>query len=73
MKLCKNCKFFQEASGEEAFCLHGQAVKFDDPIYGEHTKQTCHEMRLGENASCGRFGKLWVAKPGFSPAEYDQE
>jgi len=35
MKLCKDCKHFQEASEKEAFCLHPQALKFDDPIYGD--------------------------------------
>ena len=71
MKLCKDCKHFTEASDKEAFCLHGEAVKCDDPIYGEHTKKTCHEMRLGEKAACGRFGKLWTAKPGFSAESYN--
>ena len=67
MKLCKDCKYFQEASDKEAFCLHPYAVKYDDPIYGEHTKMTCREMRLGENAKtlCGKLGKLWMSKPGF--------
>lgn len=69
MKLCKNCKYFAEASDKEAFCLHGQAVKYDDPVYGEHSKRTCLEMRLGDNPTCGRFGKLWTAKPGFIPME----
>jgi hypothetical protein len=72
MKLCKDCKHFAEASDKEAFCLHEQAVKFDDPIYGLHTKRTCREMRLGENARCGRFGKLWVAKPGFSVTNFQE-
>lgn len=69
MKLCKNCKYFAEASDKEAFCLHGQAVKYDDPVYGEHSKRTCLEMRLGDNPTCGRFGKLWTTKPGFIPME----
>jgi hypothetical protein len=76
MKLCKDCKFFEEASSKEAFCLHPQALKYDDPIYGEHSRETCRSMRMGgldRNLSCGRFGKLWVAKPGFSPVEYNQE
>jgi len=72
MKLCKNCKYFAEASDKEAFCLHDQAVKYDDPIYGEHSKKTCLEMRLGDNPTCGRFGKLWTAKPGFSIESYNQ-
>jgi hypothetical protein len=76
MKLCKDCKHFAEASDKEAFCLHEQAVKFDDPIYGLHTKRTCHEMRIGNphgpDAICGRFGKLWVAKPGFSVTNFQE-
>jgi hypothetical protein len=70
MKLCKDCKFFEEASDKEAFCLHPQALKYDDPIYGEHSRETCRSMRLGgpdRNGSCGRYGKLWVTKPGFVP------
>ena len=76
MKLCKDCKYFQEASDKEAFCLHPQALKYDDPIYGEHSRETCRSMRLGgpdRNALCGRFGKMWVSKPGFVVREYDQE
>ena len=65
MKLCKDCKFFQEASDKEAFCLHPQAINYDDPIYGEHSRKTCREMRLGTGAECTKFGKLWVSKPGF--------
>ena len=68
MKLCKDCKFFQEASDKEAFCLHPQALKYDDPIYGEHSRETCRSMRMGgldPILSCGRYGKLWVTKPGF--------
>ena len=45
MKLCKDCKHFTEASDKEAFCLHEEAVKFDDPIYGNHSKRTCLDMR----------------------------
>jgi len=68
MKLCKDCKYFQEASEQGAFCLHPQALKFDDPVYGNHSKRTCRAMRLGgpdRNGLCGRYGKLWVTKPGF--------
>jgi len=72
MKLCKDCKYFTEASNKEAFCLHPQALKFDDPIYGEHSRETCRSMRMGgpdRNLSCGRYGKLWTAKPGFTTTE----
>jgi hypothetical protein len=66
MKLCKDCKYFEEASDKEAFCLHPQALKFDDPVYGNHSKRTCRAMRMiGEE--CGPIGKLWVTKPGFVP------
>ena len=44
MKLCKDCKYFEEASDKEAFCLHPQALKYDDPIYGEHSRETCRSM-----------------------------
>ena len=76
MKLCKDCKFFQEASDKEAFCLHPQAINYDDPIYGEHSRKTCRDMRLGgpdRTALCGRYGKLWTSKPGFVAEGYDQE
>lgn len=67
MRLCKDCKHFQEASDQEAFCLHPQAVKYDDPIYGDHTKQTCRDMRFSPDAAhCGRVGRLWASKPGFT-------
>ena len=72
MKLCKDCKFFAEASNKEAFCLHSEAVMYDDPIYGEHSKRTCREMRLGipeRAALCGRTGKLWIASAAFVPNE----
>ena len=66
MKLCKDCKYFEEASDKEAFCLHLQALKFDDPVYGNYSKRTCRAMRMiGEE--CGPIGKLWVSKPGFVP------
>jgi hypothetical protein len=64
MKLCKDCKYFEEASEQEAFCLHPQAVKYDDPVYGNHSKRTCRMMRMtGED--CSPTGKLWTPKPGF--------
>ena len=72
MKLCKDCKFFVEASDKEAFCLHPEAVVYDDPIYGEHSKQTCREMRLGNPdraALCGKYAKLWIASAPFVPNE----
>ena len=65
MKLCKDCKFFEEASDIESFCLHPLALSSDDPIYGEQSRKTCREMRLGPGADCTKFGKLWVSKPGF--------
>ena len=73
MKLCKDCKFFDEASNKEAFCLHPEAVMYDDPIYGEHSKQTCRQMRIGypdRAALCGRTGKLWIASAAFTKQEY---
>ena len=74
MKLCKDCKHFTEASDKEAFCLHEEAVQFDDPIQGNHSKRTCLDMRLGgpdRTALCGKLGKLWTAKPGFSVGSYN--
>ena len=73
MKLCKDCKYFTEASNREAFCLHSESVIYDDPVYGEHSKRTCREMRLGipeRAALCGRTGKLWVASATFTKQEY---
>jgi len=72
MKLCIECKYFSEASDKEAFCLHSQAVRFDDPVYGKHSKRTCSDMRLGDNPTCGRFGKLWTAKPEFSITNFEE-
>lgn len=75
MKLCKDCKYFAEASDKEAFCLHEQAVKYDDPVYGNHSKRTCIDMRLGgpdRTALCGKVGKLWTAKPGFSLTNFEE-
>ena len=72
MKLCKDCKFFAEASNKEAFCLHSESVIYDDPVYGEHSKRTCSEMRLGipeRTALCGLTGKLWIASAAFVPNE----
>lgn len=72
MKLCKDCKFFAEASNKEAFCLHSESVIYDDPVYGEHSKRTCREMRLGipeRAALCGLTGKLWIASAAFVPNE----
>jgi hypothetical protein len=71
MRLCKDCKYFQEASDKEAFCSHEQAIKYDDPIYGNHSKKTCSEMRMPDNASCGRLGRLWTVKPGFMLTEHE--
>ena len=73
MKLCKDCKFFAEASDKEAFCLHPEAVMYDDPVYGEHSKRTCRDMRLGNPdraAPCGRYAKLWIASAEFTKQEY---
>ena len=70
MRLCKDCKFFEEASDKEAFCSHPQAMKYDDPVYGNHSKRTCQEMRMiGEE--CSRTGKLWLPKPGFMLIEHE--
>lgn len=70
MKLCKDCKHFSEASNE-AFCSHPQAAKYDDPVYGNHSKKTCRDMRkIG--ADCSQTGKLWAAKLGFMLTEHNQ-
>jgi hypothetical protein len=76
MKLCKDCKYFTEASNKEAFCLHSESVMYDDPIYGEHSRRTCRDMRLGgpdRTAPCGRYGKLFVAVAGFVPQIISEE
>lgn len=70
MKLCKDCKYFTEASDKEAFCLHTESLRYDDPVYGKHSRKTCREMRIGEGAKCGRFGKLYTAAAGFILGEY---
>jgi len=71
MKLCKDCKYFEKASEQEAFCLHPQAAKYDDPVYGNHSKRTCLSMRM-MSEDCSRTGKLWAAKSGFMLTEHDE-
>jgi hypothetical protein len=66
LKLCKNCKNFLEGSKEDPVCTHASASKFDDLVYGNHSKRTCSEMRQNKTL-CGTFGKLYAAKPGFIP------
>lgn len=78
MKLCKDCKYFAEASNKEAFCLHSESLNYDDPVYGDHSQKTCREMRLGNynesgsnNGKCGKIGKLWIAAADFTPMEFE--
>ena len=74
MKLCKDCKYFsnplQINSGNEPYCLHREAQTQDDPIWGNHSKRTCKEMR-SNGSYCSITGMLWVAAAHFTPTEYN--
>ena len=73
MKLCKDCKFFLEdtsiVGNYTAVCQHPQSARYDDPVYGNHTKHSCRIMR-DNKMPCGMTGKLWVASAAFTPTEY---
>ncbi len=70
MKLCKDCKYFSAHPSGEPICMHNQAQTNDDPIWGNHSKRTCKEMR--HNGSyCSITGMLWVAAAHFTPMEYN--
>jgi len=65
MKLCKDCKHFQHSDDtQEPLCGHPGAVSFDDPVWGNHSRKSCHEMRINRHL-CGRFGTLFANPPGF--------
>ena len=73
MKLCKDCKYFLEdtsiVGNYTAVCQHPQSARYDDPVYGNHTKHSCRIMR-DNKMPCGMTGKLWVASATFTPTEY---
>lgn len=75
MKLCKDCKYFIQkhpTSANGPCCTHKESLKYDEPIFGNHTVRTCYEMRVWDkNGKCGMTGKLWVAKAAFVNEEYD--
>ena len=72
MKLCKDCKFFFEdkqiVGNYTAVCQHPQSERYDDPVYGNHTKHSCRTMRHSKG-HCGVTGKLWIASASFVPNE----
>jgi hypothetical protein len=70
LKLCKNCKNFSENIEADPTCIHANATKFDDLIYGNHSQRTCIEMRQDETL-CGKFGRLYSAKPGFISTNFE--
>jgi hypothetical protein len=70
LKLCKDCKHFSEGPEADPICTHPHASKFDDLVYGNHSKRTCVEMRQNKTL-CGTFGKLYAAKPGFIPLVFE--
>lgn len=73
MRLCKDCKFFfdniQVTGNRNAICHHPQSERYDDPVYGNHTKKSCRVMRQVDEL-CGISGKLWIASAAFTPEEY---
>ena len=73
MRLCKDCKFFFEdtsiVGNYTAVCQHPQSERYDDPVYGNHTKHSCRTMR-DNKMPCGMTGKLWLAAADFTPTEY---
>lgn len=70
IKLCKDCKNFLEGPDADPVCTHSHSTKFDDLIYGNHSRRTCSEMRQ-DKKQCGTFGKFYAAKPGFIPMEVE--
>jgi hypothetical protein len=65
MKLCKDCKHFQYLDNvRDPLCGHAQAVSFDDPVFGKHTRKSCKDMRANRHL-CGPFGTLFANPEGF--------
>jgi len=73
MKLCKDCKYFSAHPSGEPICMHNQAQTNDDPIWGNHSRRTCKEMRSNRMEFCGKLGTLWIASANFTPMEYTNE
>lgn len=65
MKLCKDCRHFEYLGGVlDPLCGHAQAVSFDDPVFGKHSRKTCKDMRDNRHL-CGKFGTLFSHPDGF--------
>lgn len=82
MNLCKDCKYFSnDEERVEPLCLHDIAQKYDDPVWGNHTRRSCKSMRNDNgtfsnpprNNYCGPFGKLWIAAADFTPMKYKEQ
>ena len=72
MKLCKDCKYFSDhGPNGEPICMHSQAQTNDDPIWGNHSRRTCKEMRNNRHF-CGKLGTLWIAAADFTPTDYKE-
>ena len=72
MKLCKDCKHFEYLDNvREPLCGHTQAVSFDDPVWGKHSRKTCKDMRTNRRL-CGRLGTLWIAAEPFVVDKYTE-
>jgi len=71
MRLCKDCKYFTTTGTllPTPLCGHEKALKYDDPIFGDHQKKTCKEMREN-NDYCGITGKLWISSALFTKQEH---
>ena len=65
MNICKRCKYFSDANGNDiAHCLK-DSVLVRDPVYGIEYREgkTCRERREDENDPCGPEGKQYEYKP----------
>ena len=75
MNLCKDCKYFShplDTFGKtEPYCLHESAQTYDDPVWGNHSKQTCKTMR-NDGTLCGVMGTRWIAAAEFTPVKYKE-
>jgi hypothetical protein len=68
MLLCKDCKYFIQKHPtipNGPCCTHAESLKYDDPIFGNHTVRTCYDMRKEKDGKCGMTGKLWIPAAEF--------
>ena len=73
MKLCKDCKYFVNPGVEQTpICSRSEAQIKDDPVWGNHSKRTCLEMRNNAHY-CGALARYWIAAADFTPVEYTNE